>query len=261
MDALNRIVVRAGRVFVLAIFPVDDVVRPSICKIHLESLYHGIHALVVEVLDRRINNADIPHLAKTQDSDSQRLRRAIPGEYTSEIWHRRGAAGTDVMEVCFPPVPVDGDGVTALVILEAYVQRLVDVADEVCQEHQALRQVIRSLLAVAVELVRVVVDSPDDAHPLLATRIVAVPRILEVADLGGVGVVERAGPVVVPAHLVRPRAHRRQLPARRLRQQRLHRRRRLLRQVLLHAAQRGIHQNSRKERSPSSAVYNSTQLS
>jgi hypothetical protein len=33
----------------------------------------------------------------------------------------------------------------------------------------------RSLLAVAVELVRVVVDSPDDAHPLLATRIVAVP--------------------------------------------------------------------------------------
>jgi hypothetical protein len=46
------------------------------------------------------------------------------------------------MEVCFPPVPVDGDGVTALVIFEAYVQRLVDVADEVCQEHQALRQVI-----------------------------------------------------------------------------------------------------------------------
>lgn len=58
--------------------------------------------------------------------------------------------------------------------------------------------------------------------------------VLEVADLRGVGVVERAGPMVVPAHLVRPRAHRRQLPARRLRQQRLHRRRRLLRQVLLH---------------------------
>jgi len=82
MDALNCVVVRAGRVFVLAIFPVDDVVRPSIGKIHLESLYHGIHALVVEVLDCRINNADIPHLAKTQDSDSQRLRLAIPGEYT-----------------------------------------------------------------------------------------------------------------------------------------------------------------------------------
>ena len=33
----------------------------------------------------------------------------------------------------------------------------------------------RSLLAIAVELVSVVVDSPDDAHPLQATRIVAIP--------------------------------------------------------------------------------------
>ena len=33
----------------------------------------------------------------------------------------------------------------------------------------------RSLLAIAVELVSVVVDSPDDAHPFLATRIVAIP--------------------------------------------------------------------------------------
>jgi hypothetical protein len=32
----------------------------------------------------------------------------------------------------------------------------------------------RCLLAVAVELFGVVVDGPDDAHPLLATRIVAI---------------------------------------------------------------------------------------
>lgn len=44
---------------------------------------------------------------------------------------------------------------------------------------------------------------------------------------------ERTRPVVVESHLVGPRAHRRQLPAGRLRQQLLHRRRRLLRQVLL----------------------------
>jgi len=63
---------------------------------------------------------------------------------TSEIWYRsyiRGAS-TDVMEVCFPPVPVDGDRVPAFVIFKAYMQWLVDVADEMCQEHQALRQVI-----------------------------------------------------------------------------------------------------------------------
>jgi len=46
------------------------------------------------------------------------------------------------MEVCFPPVPVDGDRVPAFVIFKAYMQWLVDVADEMCQEHQALRQVI-----------------------------------------------------------------------------------------------------------------------
>lgn len=46
------------------------------------------------------------------------------------------------MEVCFPPVPVDVDRVPAFVIFKAYVQWLVDVADEMCQEHQALRQVI-----------------------------------------------------------------------------------------------------------------------
>jgi hypothetical protein len=63
-------------------------------------------------------------------------------------------------------------------------------------------------------------------------------RVLEAADFGGVGVVQRPGPVVVPAHLVRPRAHRRQLPARRRRQQVLHRRGRLLREVLLRRATR-----------------------
>jgi hypothetical protein len=33
-------------------------------KVHLESLYHGVHAFVVEIFNCRVNDADIPHLAK-----------------------------------------------------------------------------------------------------------------------------------------------------------------------------------------------------
>ena len=49
---------------------------------------------------------------------------------------------TDMVQVGLPPVPVHHDGVPALVFFEADVQWLVHVADEVRQEHQALRQVI-----------------------------------------------------------------------------------------------------------------------
>jgi hypothetical protein len=47
-----------------------------------------------------------------------------------------------MVQVGLPPVPVHLDAVPAFVFLEADVQRLVHVADEVCQEHEALRQVI-----------------------------------------------------------------------------------------------------------------------
>jgi len=40
--------------------------------------------------------------------------------------------------------------------------------------HIVRHTLTRSLLAIAVELFGVVVDGPDDAHPLLATRIVAI---------------------------------------------------------------------------------------
>ena len=46
------------------------------------------------------------------------------------------------MEVCFPPVPVHDDRVPALIVLVPDVQRLVHIADEVRQEHEALCQVI-----------------------------------------------------------------------------------------------------------------------
>lgn len=49
---------------------------------------------------------------------------------------------TDVVQVCFPPVPVHDDRVPAFVFLITNMERLVHVADEVCQEHQALCQVI-----------------------------------------------------------------------------------------------------------------------
>jgi hypothetical protein len=47
-----------------------------------------------------------------------------------------------MVQVFLPLVPAHADGVPALVFLEGDVQRLVHVADEVRQEHQALRQVI-----------------------------------------------------------------------------------------------------------------------
>jgi hypothetical protein len=42
-------------------------------KVHLESLYHGVHAFVVEILNCRANDADIPHLAKHKIVSSQNL--------------------------------------------------------------------------------------------------------------------------------------------------------------------------------------------
>jgi len=39
-------------------------------------------------------------------------------------------------------VPVDDDGVAAEIVGVAAVERLVDVADKVCQEHQALGRII-----------------------------------------------------------------------------------------------------------------------
>ena len=46
------------------------------------------------------------------------------------------------MKVALPPVPMDFDGVAAEVVGVAAVERLVDVADEVRQEHQALARII-----------------------------------------------------------------------------------------------------------------------
>jgi hypothetical protein len=47
-----------------------------------------------------------------------------------------------MVQVGLPPVPVHLDGVPAFVFLEADMQRLVHVADEVRKKHEALRQVI-----------------------------------------------------------------------------------------------------------------------
>ena len=46
------------------------------------------------------------------------------------------------MKVALPSVPVDDDGVAAEIVGVAAVERLVDVADKVCQEHQALGRII-----------------------------------------------------------------------------------------------------------------------
>jgi hypothetical protein len=47
-----------------------------------------------------------------------------------------------VVQVALPLVPADKDGVAAQVLHVAAVQRLVHVAHEVGQEHQALRPII-----------------------------------------------------------------------------------------------------------------------
>jgi hypothetical protein len=49
---------------------------------------------------------------------------------------------TDVVQVCFPPVPVHDDRVPTFVFLITNMERLVNVTDKVRQEHQALCQVI-----------------------------------------------------------------------------------------------------------------------
>lgn len=50
-------------------------------------------------------------------------------------------------------VPADGDGVAAVVLHAAAVERLVDVAQEVCQEHQAYRRINAwSVVAVIVRV-------------------------------------------------------------------------------------------------------------
>ena len=46
-----------------------------------------------------------------------------------------------MVKVGLPSVPVDDDGVAAEVVSVAAVEWLVHVADEVCQEHQALRRI------------------------------------------------------------------------------------------------------------------------
>jgi hypothetical protein len=45
------------------------------------------------------------------------------------------------VKVALPSVPVDDNGVAAEIIGVAAVEGLVDVADEVRQEHQALRRI------------------------------------------------------------------------------------------------------------------------
>ena len=47
-----------------------------------------------------------------------------------------------MVQVALPSVPVDDDGVAAEIVGAAAVERLVDVADKVCQEHQALGRII-----------------------------------------------------------------------------------------------------------------------
>jgi len=47
-----------------------------------------------------------------------------------------------MVKVALPSVPVDDDGVAAEIVGVAAVERLVDVADEVCKEHQALGPII-----------------------------------------------------------------------------------------------------------------------
>lgn len=49
---------------------------------------------------------------------------------------------TYVMKVALPCVPMNDDGVATKIFDVAAVERLVDVADEVCQEHQALGWII-----------------------------------------------------------------------------------------------------------------------
>ena len=43
-----------------------------------------------------------------------------------------------MVQVALPSVPADDDGVAAEIVGVAAVERLVDVADEMRQEHQAL---------------------------------------------------------------------------------------------------------------------------
>uniref|UniRef100_A0A0E0BWG0 Uncharacterized protein n=1 Tax=Oryza meridionalis TaxID=40149 RepID=A0A0E0BWG0_9ORYZ len=59
-----------------------------------------------------------------------------------------GIATHILTKVFLPPVPVHFDGVAPFVFLEADVQRLVHVADEVGQEHQALRQTVSGTFLV-----------------------------------------------------------------------------------------------------------------
>ena len=47
-----------------------------------------------------------------------------------------------MVKVALPSVPVNDDGVAAEIVGVAAVERLVDVADKVCQEHQALGRII-----------------------------------------------------------------------------------------------------------------------
>ena len=47
-----------------------------------------------------------------------------------------------MVQVALPSVPVDDDGVAAEIVGVAAVERLVDIADEACKEHQALGRII-----------------------------------------------------------------------------------------------------------------------
>lgn len=49
-----------------------------------------------------------------------------------------------MMKVALPSVPVDDYGISTFVALKAYMERLVDVSDEMGKEHEALCQVICS---------------------------------------------------------------------------------------------------------------------
>jgi hypothetical protein len=49
--------------------------------------------------------------------------------------------GAHLVKVALPCVPIELDGVAAEIICVAAVEGLVDVADEVGQEHQALRRI------------------------------------------------------------------------------------------------------------------------
>jgi hypothetical protein len=107
----------------------------------LDGVDHGVLVVVVEVLHGGLDDAHVPHLEEDQNGSTKLNDKHIESKEKKKLFE--GCLTTTyVVQVSLPGVPVDDDGVAAEVVGVAAVERLVDVADEVGQEHQALRRII-----------------------------------------------------------------------------------------------------------------------